>query len=109
MFKNLSIVAAALLVAGLTVSTVASADATPRADQRQQNQAARIRQGVASGELTAHETHRLVKGQRHVNRLERGAKADGDVTAAERVRIEKAQDRQSRRIYRQKHDAQDRN
>jgi hypothetical protein len=31
------------------------------------------------------------------------------VTAAERLRIEKAQDRQSRRIYRQKHDAQDRN
>ena len=109
MFKKLSIVAASLLVAGLTVSTVASAEATPRADQRQQNQAARIRQGVGSGELTARETHRLVKGQRHVNRLERGAKADGDVTAAERVRIEKAQDRQSRRIYRQKHDAQDRN
>ena len=109
MFKKLSIVAASLLVAGVTFSTVASAEATPRADQRQENQAARIRQGVASGELTAPETRRLVQGQRHVNRLERGAKADGDVTAAERVRIEKAQDRQSRRIYRQKHDAQDRN
>jgi len=109
MFKKFSVIAASLLVAGVTFSTVASAEATPRADQRQQNQATRIRQGVASGELTGPETRRLVKGQRHVNRLERGAKADGDVTGAERVRIEKAQDRQSRRIYRQKHDAQDRN
>ena len=100
---------AALLMVGATLSAVAAADATPRADQRQQNQAQRIRQGVDSGELTARETHRLVEGQRHVNRLERGAKADGDVTAAERLRIEQAQDRQRRRIYRQKHDAQDRN
>ncbi|MEZ5458125.1 MAG: hypothetical protein R3E65_01965 [Steroidobacteraceae bacterium] len=100
---------AALLMAGATLSPIATADATPRADQRQQNQAQRIRQGVASGELTGPETRRLVKGQRHVHRVERRAKADGDVTAAERLRIEKAQDRQSRRIYRQKHDAQDRN
>jgi hypothetical protein len=109
MFKPLATLTAALLIAGATLSPVATADATPRADQRQDNQAQRIRQGVASGELTAREPKRLVKGQRHVNRLERGAKADGDVTAAERLRIEKAQDRQSRRIYRQKHDAQDRN
>ena len=109
MFKKIATLAAALLIAGTAFSPVASADGTPRADQRQENQSQRIRQGVASGELTARETKRLVKGQRHVNRLERGAKSDGDVTAAERLRIEKSQDRQSRRIYRQKHDAQDRN
>jgi hypothetical protein len=109
MFKKIATLTAALLIAGTAFVPVASADSTPRADQRQENQSQRIRQGVASGELTARETKRLVKGQRHVNRLERGAKADGDVTAAERLRIEKSQDRQSRRIYRQKHDAQDRN
>lgn len=109
MFKPIAILTAALLIAGAALSPTAAAEATPRADQRQDNQAQRIRQGVASGELTARETKRLVKGQRHVKRLERGAKADGDVTAAERLRVEKAQDRQSRRIYRQKHDAQDRN
>jgi hypothetical protein len=108
MLKPIAALTAALLIAGTAFSPDAAAG-TPRADQRQQNQTQRIRQGVVSGELTARETKRLVKGQRHVNRLERGAKADGDVTAAERLRIEKAQDRQSRRIYRQKHDAQDRN
>jgi hypothetical protein len=109
MLTKIATLTAALLIAGAAFSPIASAEATPRADQRQHNQAQRIRQGVGSGELTRPETKRLVQGQRHVRRLERGAKADGDVTAAERVRIEKAQDRQSRRIYRQKHDAQDRN
>jgi len=35
------------------------------------------------------------------------AVADGTVTQKEKARIEKAQDRQSRRIARQKHDKQD--
>jgi hypothetical protein len=38
--------------------------------------------------------------------MEDRAVADGRVTTKERVRLEKAQDRQSRRIYRQKHDKQ---
>lgn len=109
MFKKIATLAAALLVSSAALTNVAAAEATPRVDQRQQNQSQRIRQGVASGELTRAETKRLVNGQQHVRRLERRAKADGDVTAAERARLEHAQDVQSRRIYRQKHDAQDRN
>ena len=109
MFKKIAVIAASLLVSSAVLVPVASAEATPRVDQRQHNQAQRIRQGVASGELTRAETKRLVNGQQHVRRVERRAKADGDVTAAERARLEHAQDVQSRRIYRQKHDAQDRN
>lgn len=100
-----SLVVSSLLVAGAAAAT----ERTPRVDQRQQNQAQRIGQGVRSGQLTRAETKRLVNGQQHVRRLERRAKADGDVTAAERLRLENANDRQSKRIYRQKHDAQDRN
>jgi hypothetical protein len=109
MFNRITVFTAALLAAGITLATPALADGTPRLDQRQQNQAERIRQGVASGELTRAETRRLVNGQQHVRRLERRAKADGDVTLRERGRLEHAADVQSRRIYRQKHDAQDRN
>lgn len=109
MFKKIAVVAAALLVSSAALTNVAAAEATPRVDQRQHNQAQRIRQGVASGELTRAETRRLVNGQQHVRRVERRVKADGDVTARERVRLDHAQDVQSRRIYRQKHDAQDRN
>jgi hypothetical protein len=41
-----------------------------------------------------------------VQKMEDKAVADGKVTRRERVALEKAQDRQSRRIYRQKHDKQ---
>jgi hypothetical protein len=84
-------------------------ESTPRVDQRQDNQKARIHQGVDSGELTRHETHNLVEGQRHVNRVERRAAADGAVTAKERLRLEQAQDHQSDRVFRLKHNDRDRN
>ena len=38
--------------------------------------------------------------------MEQKATADGNVTAKERTRIEKAQDRESKKIYREKHDKQ---
>jgi CRISPR/Cas system CSM-associated protein Csm2 small subunit len=41
-----------------------------------------------------------------VQNLENKATADGKVTTKERARIEHAQDVQSRRVYRQKHDRQ---
>jgi hypothetical protein len=41
-----------------------------------------------------------------VQNLENKATADGKVTAKERARIEHAQDVQSQRVYRQKHDRQ---
>jgi hypothetical protein len=88
----------------VTCAAVASAQtATPRIDRREARQHARIRQGVRSGELTPGEAARLRQGQRHVDRMEDRAKADGVVTPRERARITRAQDRQSRRIYRLKH------
>ncbi len=79
---------------------------TPNIDQRQANQERRIEQGEKSGALTQREANRLEKGQQHVQNMKQKAAADGKVTAKERARIEKSQDKQSRRIYRQKHDAQ---
>ena len=108
MFKKIAIAAAALVsVSGVLASTASAG--TPGLDQRQQNQAQRIRQGVRSGELTRHETRRLVQGQRELRRDERAAKADGVVTAKERAELHREANQQSRRIHRQKHDAQDRN
>lgn len=80
--------------------------ATPRVDQRQINQEARIEQGVQSGSLTQREANRLEAGQQHVQNMENRAKADGVVTRQERARLDHAQDAQSRRIYAQKHDRQ---
>jgi len=79
---------------------------TPGVDQRQANQERRIDQGVASGSLTQREAYRLERGQQRVDNMEYRAKADGVVTRGERARLHQAQDRQSARIYNQKHDRQ---
>jgi hypothetical protein len=93
----------------LSISAFAAAAAgseTPRIDQRQANQEQRIDQGIASGELTKREARRMNRQQSAVNKAEDKAKADGTVSAKERARLAKAQNKTSRHIYRQKHDAQ---
>lgn len=80
--------------------------ATPGIDRREANQQKRIEQGVKSGELTPREAARLEKGQQRIQRMEEKAKADGVVTAQERKRIQHAQDVESRKIAREKHDRQ---
>ena len=79
---------------------------TPRVDQRQANQEKRIEQGVQSGQLNAREAARLGKGQQRVDKMEATAKADDKVTKREKARLHQAQDTQSRRIAKQKHDRQ---
>ena len=79
-----------------------------RFDNRQERQAGRIGQGLKSGELTRPEARRLAKGQRHVNQMEKRFNRDGELKPWERRRLEKASDIQSRRIHRQKNDAQQR-
>ncbi len=97
---------AVLCVATFAVPVFAQSVSTPRIDQREANQQQRIDQGAQSGTLTQKEAARLEKGQTHVQNMENKATADGKVTAREKARIEHAQDVQSKRIYRQKHDRQ---
>lgn len=92
------------LVIVTTLAGVASANTyTPRVDHRRVVQRARIRQGVRSGQLTPREARRLRMGERHIRRMERRTKADGHVTRGERWHLNHAQNRESRRIYRLKH------
>ncbi len=97
---NLMVVSAALIFAA---STSASAQSTPGVDARQKKQANRIYNGVRNGSLSRRETGQLIRGQARVHRMERRAKRDGVVTGRERVRLHRAQNRQSRRIFRKKH------
>lgn len=66
----------------------------------------RIDKGVESGQLNQKEAARLEKGQEHVQKMEDRALKDGKVTKQEKRNIEHAQDVQSKRIARQKHDKQ---
>ena len=79
-----------------------------RNNNREKRQEARIAQGVKSGELTRRETRHLVKGQKKVDAYQKKAMADGELSAKEKVHLEKMQDRQNRKIHRQKHDEQSR-
>ena len=90
----------------LGTSSIAMAQSTPGVDARQSNQQQRINQGVRSGELNAAEAARLKKGQANVKKMEDQAKSDGVVTKGERQQLQQAQDKQSGRIFKQKHDAQ---
>ena len=80
--------------------------ATPGIDKRQDNQQKRIDQGVQSGQLNEKEAARMDKGQARVEKMESKAKSDGVVTKDERRRLHHAQNNESKRIHRQKHDAQ---
>jgi hypothetical protein len=95
------------LVSFIVFATVAYAQtSTPRIDRREHTQRARIREGVASGELTRRETVHARHEQRHIRRTERRAKADGTVTRRERAHITREQNQASRSLYRNKHDRQ---
>ena len=77
--------------------------------QRNINQQNRIEQGIQSGQLTNRETGRLERGQARVNRVEANAGRDGHVGLNEQRRMQNAENRQSQRIFREKHDKQVRN
>ena len=95
-----------VLAAALTLSIAGVASARPcngRVDRRVARQELRIRQGARAGQLTRGELRRLQAHQRHIRRMELRARADGRVGPRERVRLHRALDRQSARIWRLKH------
>lgn len=74
-------------------------------DQRQQNQEKRIEQGEKSGELTNKEAHKLQKEHRAIRKeiaADRAANG-GKLTQEEKKDINKQQNKESKKIYRKKH------
>ncbi len=93
----------ATLITALTCGIATAQTATPVVKERQENQAQRINQGVASGELTKKEATTLKTEQRGIQAEKKAFKADGKVTAAERAKLRQDQNRASRKIYNKKH------
>ena len=71
--------------------------------QRNANQERRIENGVKNGSLTNREAANLERGQARVDRKEANADADGHIGAGEQQNIQSAENHQSRRIHREKH------
>ena len=97
------VIIAIILVAAITNLSQAQTR-TPRARHRANEQQERIAQGVASGELNRREAGKLEAEQAQTHQAVQNAKVDGQVTPRERARIEHLQDRNSKDIYREKHD-----
>ena len=97
-----------MMMGALMLGGVSSVLAQNEINERQRNQQKRIGEGVENGSLTPAETARLEKQEaaiHHEVKTERQANG-GKLTAQERRQVNRQQNRESRRIYRQKHDAQ---
>src|SRR5215813_10095410 len=105
MKKNIIVAGLVLVFLGLASVTNAQTK-TPNIHKRQERQQARIANGVKSGELTAKETEHLAAREAKIQHDKKEAKADGKVTRKEKAKLEREENRSSRAIYRQKHDAQ---
>ena len=71
--------------------------------QRNINQQKRIEQGIQSGQATNREVGSLERGQARVDRTEARAARNGHVGAGEQAAVQQAENRQSARIYKDKH------
>ena len=110
-----NILPAALLLTGMAAivpSSYAQSTQVPAADpntiqQRKENQQDRIAQGVKSGELTPRETANLENKEAAINHETRADRAanGGKLTPAEKTKVNRQQNRVSRDIYRDKHNA----
>ena len=102
-----------ILISSLMVFGFAAAmnaqTATPKIDAREAKQQERIENGVKTGELNKRETRRLEKQEGHIQNAEAKAKSDGVVTPEERAKLKHMENKTSRHIKNQKHDAQKKN
>jgi hypothetical protein len=97
-----------MMMGALLLGSVSSVLAQNQVNQRQRNQQKRIAEGVENGSLTPAETARLERQEaaiHHEVKTERKANG-GKLTPQERRQVNRQQNRESKRIYRQKHDAQ---
>ena len=73
--------------------------------QRNVNQEKRVEGGIQNGSLTNHEVSKLERGQAKVDHKEFVAGRDGKVSAREQARVQHAENHQSKKIHREKTDA----
>ena len=106
--KKLIVAAGIITALFITMNVQAQDNINTRTDSRQAMQGARITNGVASGEVTRPEAHRLRAEQQVIRRTEARVEADGVVTRREHRKLTKLQNRASHDIRTQKHDVQTR-
>jgi len=101
----MKLAALALTSALVLTSSAAFAQSGATINQRKDNQQDRIAQGVRSGQLTPRETMHLERQESRLNREEHHMRAEdhGRLTRQDRRILTRQQNRESNRIYRDKH------
>ena len=89
---------ACTIMFAISISTVSAQE-----NHASKTQRSRIKQGVKSGELTKAEAKSLIKDEKNIRKEVKAARADGDVTHAERKEIRHEKREASRKIFRKKH------
>ena len=96
-----------LVVNGLLFSLLAGVTAplavAGEVKDREENQQDRIAQGVKSGELTKGETARLEKGEAKIEKDREKALSDGKMTPKERKKLNREENKESKKIHTAKH------
>jgi hypothetical protein len=96
-----------LLIFALVLALgVTSANAQIRKHARNQHE--RIHQGVKSGELTKREAKNVKEDQKDLHQDIKLAKSDGKISRSERKIVRKEERKDSREIYRKKHNDRER-
>ncbi|MGO9379786.1 MAG: hypothetical protein ACLPN1_07375 [Dissulfurispiraceae bacterium] len=105
MKKIISMILSGSIACMVAVAPAVAANNDPGIDQREVNQQNRIEQGVQSGQLTPKETGKLEAQQARIKqREERMASRDnGNLTANDKAKLTRQQNRASRNIYTKKH------
>jgi len=88
-------------------NSTGSSTTQPTVQHRKKNQQDRIANGIQSGQLTAGETKKLETKEASVNKEEAGMRAsnNGKLTSADRTKLQNQQNRLSKQIYTDKHNA----
>ena len=95
------------LAAGIVTAGLLAAQAPPNIKARQEAQDARIKAGEKDGSLTEKEADRLKARDAALDaKIRKDRKDGGGLTAKERARIQRLQNKQSRKIAKQRHDKQ---
>src|SRR6185437_2826414 len=107
----IALCAPAVLAQAQTTTTagasIGAADKPATTGQRKENQQDRIAQGDQSGQLTSGETKSLETKEAGINKETRTMRSEdnGHLTAADRAKVNRQQNRVSNSIYRDKHNA----
>lgn len=99
MKKTIIVVLALVFVASLALAGTDS----PIINDRQQTQKDRIKEGTASGELTKGEAKTLKNDEKNIQSEKKTMKSDGKFTKTERKDVKKQLNKESKKIYRLKH------